>query len=344
MKEPEKIILIRRDNIGDLVCTTPALAALRQAFPRARLALLANTYNAVILQGHPDLDVLYTVQKPKHAPERAKAAVLWGNVRVFRQIRREGFDVAVACGSFTPTLAHHTFMTGARMRLGYVRRPLRFPWYTHPQAEPQDSCHEVEKVCRLLHPLGVTGTQGPLRLFPDPEELARFRAQAAAHPATAGKPLLAVAISARTPNKCWPLVRFAELIEALLAEGRLGVVLLWAPGSATNPLFPGDDEAAAGLRARFGNGLLAYPTPGLPALVAALFGVDLVVTPDTGSLHIAAAAGKPTVALMPPENVAGWHPWQTPAKVLTDAAGVAAIPTAAVLAAVRELAAAHLGA
>ncbi len=343
MREPTSIILIRRDNIGDLVCTTPALAALRQAFPRARLALLANTYNAVILRGHPDLDALYTVQKPKHLPERARAAVLWENVRVYRRIRREGFEAAVACGSFTPTLAHHTFFTGARVRLGYVRRPLRFPWYTHPLPEPWDPCHEVEKVHRLLRPLGVTGAPGPLRLFPEPRELARFRAEALVHPATAGKSLIAVAISARTPNKCWPLERFAGLIEALLADGRLGVVLLWAPGSAHNPLFPGDDEAAAGLQARFGEGVLAYPTPGLPALVAALFGVDLVVTPDTGSLHIAAAAGKPTVAVMPPENVAGWHPWRTPSRVLTDPAGVAAVPTAAVLAAVRELSALHLG-
>ncbi|MCL6621680.1 MAG: glycosyltransferase family 9 protein [Syntrophobacterales bacterium] len=342
MREPRKILLIRRDNIGDLVCTTPALAALRRAFPRARLALLANTYNAAILAGHPDLDALYTLRKPKHTPERARAAVLWENFRVFWRIRRERFDVALACGSFTPTLAHHAFLTGATMRLGYVRRPLPFPWFTHPLAEPGEPCHEVEKVFRLLTPLGVTGPPGPLRLFPDPEELARFRAVAAAHPAAAGRPLVAVAISARGAKKCWPLDRFSELIGALLEEGRVGVVLLWAPGAADNPLFPGDDDAAATLRARFGQALLAYATPRLPALVAALFGVALAVTPDTGSLHIAAAAGKPTVALMPPENVAGWHPWQTPSRVLTHPAGVAAIPTCAVLAAVRELAAAHL--
>jgi len=337
VREPRKIILVRRDNIGDLVCTTPALAALRRAFPRAELALLANSYNAVILAGHPDLDRLYTVRKPKHQPERAKAAVLLENLQVFRLIRRQGYEVAIGCGAYSPTLAHHTFFTGARLRLGYVRHKGLFPWYTHPLPEPSDPCHEVERVFRLLSPLGVQGEPGPLQLFPDPGELARFRAFVAAQPGGADRPLAAVAISARTANKCWPISHFLELIRALLADGRLRVLLLWAPGSAHNPMFPGDDDAAAKIRAQAGEGLLAYPTPRLPALVAALFGADLVVTLDTGSLHVAAAAGKPVVALMPPENVAGWHPWRCPHRVLTHPAGVAAIPVGAVLEAVWEL-------
>ncbi len=341
-RPPRKIILIRRDNIGDLVCTTPALSALRQAFPAAELALLVNTYNAALVAGHPDLDRLYVLEKPKHAPGRLRAAVLWDNFRVFRRIRRERYDVALGCGSFTPTLAHYTFLTGAAVRLGYLRTPGGFPWYTHPLLETPEPLHEVEKVFRLLRPLGVTGEPGDLRLFPDPREVARFQAFKAARLAGSPKPLAAVAISARIRHNRWPLERFSELIRGLLAEGRLAVLLLWAPGSAASPTFPGDDEAAARLLGQFGDAILAYPTPGLPALVAALFGADLVVTLDTGSLHLAAAARKPTVALMTAGKVAGWRPWRTPCRVLTAPERVADIPAVRVLEAVRELQAACL--
>jgi hypothetical protein len=63
---PEKILVIRRDNIGDLVCTTPLIHALRTRFPKARLDLLVNSYNAPLLVGHPDVDHLYVYTKAKH--------------------------------------------------------------------------------------------------------------------------------------------------------------------------------------------------------------------------------------------------------------------------------------
>ena len=51
-----KILVLRRDNIGDLVLTTPVLAALRQRFPHARIEALVNSYSAPVLEGHPDID------------------------------------------------------------------------------------------------------------------------------------------------------------------------------------------------------------------------------------------------------------------------------------------------
>src|SRR5512141_672933 len=58
-----KILVIRRDNIGDLVCTTPLISALRLRHPRAHIAALVNTYNRQLLEGHPDLDAVYAYDK-----------------------------------------------------------------------------------------------------------------------------------------------------------------------------------------------------------------------------------------------------------------------------------------
>ncbi|MES2771423.1 MAG: glycosyltransferase family 9 protein [Pseudomonadota bacterium] len=64
--EAQKILVIRRDNIGDLVCTTPLFSALRKHFPKAHLAALVNSYNAPVLRGNPDLDRVHIYRKAKH--------------------------------------------------------------------------------------------------------------------------------------------------------------------------------------------------------------------------------------------------------------------------------------
>ena len=62
-----KILIIRRDNIGDLACTTPAIAVLRQHFPEAEIGALVNSYNAEVLRGNPNVDHVFVYQKLKHA-------------------------------------------------------------------------------------------------------------------------------------------------------------------------------------------------------------------------------------------------------------------------------------
>jgi ADP-heptose:LPS heptosyltransferase len=335
--DPQKIIFIRRDNIGDLVCTTPAIRAARQAFPQARLSVLVNTYNAEIILKHPDIDQVYVFQKPKHARERNKLAVLWENFGLFRQIRRERYDVAIGCGTYNRTLSHYTFYTGAKRRIGYSREGRGRFFYNVLIPESRQPEHEVVTVFKLLKPLGISGEPGDLFLVPEAAEVEKFSAFKGLHRKSPGKPLLALAISARILHNRWPVAKFIALIERILAQERAEVLILWAPGSQKSPTYPGDDEAAAEIITRFPDAMLAYPTPTLSSLVAALYGIDLALTLDTGSLHIAAAAQKPMVALMNPGKVHAWYPWHTPAHVLTSPGKVEDIPVEDVLAAVNRL-------
>ena len=72
------ILIIRRDNIGDLVCTTPLIGALRQRFPHGWLGALVNSYNAPVLEGNPDLDEVFVYTKAKHrSAGESLAAILW---------------------------------------------------------------------------------------------------------------------------------------------------------------------------------------------------------------------------------------------------------------------------
>lgn len=67
MSEPRRILVIRRDNIGDLVCTLPLIRALREYFPRAWIGALANSYNRDVLMGNPDLKRCSPTPKPSIA-------------------------------------------------------------------------------------------------------------------------------------------------------------------------------------------------------------------------------------------------------------------------------------
>ena len=336
MNAIKKILFIRRDNIGDLVCTTPAIRAVRLKFPEARIAVLANTYNAEMVYGNPDVDEVFVYEKTKHA-NRGRLGVWLGNFRLMRRIKAQKFDVAIGCGSASERLARYTSYTGARRRIGYSEAGDKDRYYNSGVPEPAGEIHEVEKVFALLKVLGIEGEPGPMVLGPDPEEVKNFKAFREKRQPESGRPLLAVAISTRIEVDRWPEEKFTELIDRILDKKLADVLLLWAPGDSANPFFPGEDEVAARIKERFEGRLLAYPTLTLSGLVAALSASDAVLSLNTGSLHIAAALQRPTVALMPGKKAPHWRPWKVLNTVLTTETAVGAIPVEAVLDALASL-------
>ena len=91
-----KFLVVRRDNIGDLVLTTPVFAALKAHFPGARVEALANTYNAPILEGHPDLDAVHAYKKDKHLdPGESRLANWTARLAQYMRLRRSRFDTVI---------------------------------------------------------------------------------------------------------------------------------------------------------------------------------------------------------------------------------------------------------
>ena len=91
------ILVIRRDNIGDLVCTTPMLAALRKAMPDAWIGVLVNQYNVAVMRGNPDVDAVFAYRKAKHrGPGESKLAIWLETAGLLWKLRRKGIEVVVA--------------------------------------------------------------------------------------------------------------------------------------------------------------------------------------------------------------------------------------------------------
>jgi heptosyltransferase-3 len=313
-----KILVVRRDNIGDLVCTTPLLAALRRRHPGAWLGALVNSYNAPVLERNPDLSEVVVYTKLKHLMDGESAlSALGRRAALLWRLRREHLDgVLLATTDFVPRTARLARLLAPRQVVGFSDgspAAVRTLDVALPTA-PLEGRHEVERVFGLAEPFGVVGPIPPLRVVADQVQTARA---AAAFPMGNG-PKIAVQMSARRPRQRWRPERFAALIERLYADHGGRTMLLWAPGGRDDPHHPGDDEKAAGI-ARLVEGRVpfaSYRTAALNELIGALAACDMAITPDGGAMHLAAGLGKPVICFFGDASPQRWRPWGVPQRVL----------------------------
>jgi heptosyltransferase-3 len=310
----QRILVVRRDNIGDLLCTTPLFSALRQRFPDAWLGALVNSYNAPVLQGNPDVDEIYAYRKLKHREHGdSLLSNLWMRYRLITALRRLSLDYVVLAGN-----------AARAMGLARLLRPKSVVAATAAGGRPDVAIeavkgHEVEITFSLARAFGIDGPPPAPSVFPDPAVVARMRSELAAR--VPGAPRwVGIHISARKPSQRWPLERFVELAREIARPGNVGMLLFWSPGPQTDPRHPGDDEKAQALALELRNlPLVAVPTPNLGELIAGLSLCDRVICSDGGAMHLAAALGKPIVCLFGQSDAARWHPWGVPHELLQPA-------------------------
>ena len=300
--EIRTILVVRNDNIGDVLCTTPALRALRKAFPHAHIAILVNAYSEEAIRGNPDVDEVFVYTKYKHKKEEGRLGTWWRMLQMFRRIWARRFDLAFGMrAGFTRSHGWLVYASRARYRVGYAPPPgdpFRF-FLTH--AIPPDPAprHEVERCLDLLHAVGVPAESGPLVFYPrssDEEEADRFFSAAALN---GRDPVVALQPGSRLSLNRWPPERFAALADRLARQGRR-VLLIQAPG---------EGESVRRIMERITAPLLSYAPTSLGSLGAFLKRCALVVCCDGGAMHLAAAVGVPTVALFGATDPRVWGPW-----------------------------------
>jgi heptosyltransferase-3 len=301
-----KILVIRRDNIGDLVCTTPLFSSLRHAFPSAYIAALVNTYSAPVLANNPEIDSVFSYTKGKHGANQQGKLQRWvATFRLLRTLRAHQFDVAIAIGISSVALA----------RLVSPKRIISSGKHAGTNVialERLQSLHAVEAVQKYLSPLGIDAAPGRMKLYPDIALLNRGLTPSPAR----GKPLIGLHLSARKPSQRWPLEHFSALAKKL--HGSLGASFLvfWSPGTESNSQHPGDDEKAERFKlATRELPAYLYPTNQLGELIAAMSLCDLIICGDGGAMHIGAGLNKPVVALFGDSDPQLWRPWQVPCRV-----------------------------
>jgi len=313
--EPKAILVIRRDNIGDLICTTPLFAALRQRFPNTYLAALVNSYNEPAIQGNPHLDAVYSYTKGKHSVDEPIWRAYLRRAKLLWQLRRMRFDyVVLATGGVAFRSLKFARMLRPRQVIGFVTEAVRPSGISLPLSHQGGEClHETEDVFRLLQPLGISGEIPGLTVVADVEQVAKLRAALPPSISQGSGPLLALHISARKEKQRWPVERFAELAHRLHAEHAARFLIFWSPGDENNPFHPGDDGKAKRLLSLMADLPVApIPTAHLSGLIAGLSLCDAAVLSDGGAMHVAAGLGKPLVCFFGNSSAERWHPWKVP--------------------------------
>jgi ADP-heptose:LPS heptosyltransferase len=303
-----RVLLVRLDNLGDVLLTTPGFRAIRQALPEAHLALLAGSAGCDIGRLDPDIDetILYHApnedvyfQLPQD-PGREFAAV--------EALREHDFDAAVIFTSYKQSAlpaAYLCYLASIPIRTaGSFEGPGSLLTHRHRYEETVPLKHETLRGLELTRSLGFPPVEPEMVLVPreeDEEGAARLLERHAV------ESFVLVHPGASASSRAYPPERYREVIEGLAAQSGLPVLVTGGPDEEDlTHHVAGSSGIALGGETSFGE-------------FAALTGrAAVVVTNNTGTTHIASALKRPVVTVFagtnPPEQ---WGPWRTPNRLLT---------------------------
>lgn len=280
----ERIAVLRSNGIGDFVVAVPALAALRAAYPEARITYLGTTWHPDLLSGRPgpwdDVVVVPPYPGVRGDDESTRDTV---EVREFLARQRlEGYDLAVQLHGGGANSNPFVAALGARTTVGSrdtgappLDRWVPYVYYQH-------------EILRFLEVVGLVGAV-PVQLEPRLEVTAADRAAAAAVLDGAPGPLVAIHPGATDPRRRWPAEWFGRVADELAVRGaRVAVV-----GHGTD-----DERAAATIEASTSAPVVnLVGRLSMSAMMGVLERAHVVVANDSGPRHLAAAVGTATVGI-----------------------------------------------
>ncbi|HTI15553.1 MAG TPA: lipopolysaccharide heptosyltransferase II [Dictyobacter sp.] len=313
---PRRILVLRMDLIGDLVLSLTVVRLLKKTYPEAEIDLLALPGSAKIIGNDPDIAQI--IPYDPNIWRRPKALLQQKNWHQLKQLRQQlqaqHYDLAVSI--FGPWAALLSVVSGARRRLGFGQES--YPGMmtdTVPGAhwEPEDHLHEVDYCLRLAQAAGATVQPDDRvpRLFVDEQARHDVDTLLAQEQIRADQPLIACHVSATNgQSKRWPIPYWARLLDRLIREDHYNVVLTGAPADLPliEDILHRMKETPVNLAAR----------TSLIQLAALLQRADLVLTGDSGPMHIAAAVGTALIAIHGPTDPAMSGPVSPHATVLRD--------------------------
>ncbi len=322
-----KVLILRpHQGLGDLLLATPALRALKAAYPAVKVHFLADTYNVVAIQDNPRLDKVWVWDK-----DRMKNPFqLW---RFLRALRAERFTIALPLSSHVPSFTSYFLArtSGAKAVWAYDSSPFygEAVWSRHlanvelknrPENDP-----EWVKFMELFRPL--IGASRPedftpeFTLKPENETWAQDIWRKIQLPPARKKVGLFFGGNPDRPERLWPPDYWGELAVKLQKNEGMSLLAIVPP----EDFLSGSRALEKGIYPQIVHRLLESPPvfadKDLARVAAFLKGLDLFVCVDGGLFHIAVASGVPTLGLFFKTDPARWKPpvpWATVLRPLDD--------------------------
>lgn len=282
--EPQNIIVRMPNWIGDLVMATPILSDLRKAYPGARITAMCRQPICELLKDDPQIDELFCFSKASGFGRRSEKR------NIVEKLRKGKFDLGI--------LLTHSFSSAWLFWLGHVRTRIgyeanwRKPLLTHSFPFPSQiqNQHLVNTYKMLLTHLGIPVSDTAPRLYLSPKEIEEARMLLRQRGVPDDAPVVGINPGATYGSaKCWLPERFREVTERLLMDPDLYIVYF---GDVSSSLLC--KNICADLKERVIN---FAGTTNLRELASLISLCDVLLTNDSGPMHIADAVGTTLVAL-----------------------------------------------
>lgn len=299
---PREICIVMLSAIGDAVHVLPVANALKRAWPECRITWIVQPVPHALVSAHPAIDDFVVFR-------RRRGVGAWRSYRdLARTLRGRSFDLLLALQVYFKA-GLITALAPARVKLGFDRRRARdAQWlFTDHRIPPHPPQHVQDQYLEFLDWLGVDPHPVTWGLRPTSAECEAQRTFFGA----LDRPACAVVVGTSKPEKNWTADGYARVLERVEAEHGLRPVLVGGPARAERRMA---DAVLAGTRARVVDTL----GDDVRRLLWLLEGSALVITPDTGPLHIARAVGTPVVSLFGRTNPRRSGPYQAYRDLIVD--------------------------
>jgi len=306
----QRVLCIRLDTLGDMIMTTPALKAIKETHPQAQVTLMTSSAGSGIAPQMPMVDELIVYDAPwlKATAPRTSSEPEYA---MFQQLRERGFDAAIIFTVYSQNplpSAFMCYMAGIPLRLAHCREnPYQLLTHYIREPEPQQfTRHEVQRQLDLVASIGCH-TADPRMTLEIPaaarQRISRLLAELGLDD---WHPWMVIHPGATAPSRRYPPEHFAQVARSLVQAG-IPVVF-----TGTEP----ERELVASIQEQmrvFSHSLVGQLS--LAELTALLAAAPLLISNNTGPVHMAAAVGTPVVdlyALTNPQHT----PWGIPHRVL----------------------------
>lgn len=290
--DPRNILIIDFGQLGDVVLSLPALRAVRERFPRAKITVAVGKPGAEVINLSGYADETLVVDRVSLRDGFKPVSVL-RLFKLVKDVRRKKFDFVIDLHSLSETNVLG-FLSGASKRL-FARKPGRSLDYLAnfnppPPAETDHrKRHLIDRYLDVLIPLEIKKAERLPTLKPRPADNAALERILKKAKAEAGAPLVGLFPGAGHPSRRWPLQQFASLAEFLIRNDQVKVLVFVGPE---------EREFVKDIRRQFPSSVVVLDHLTIPQLAAAQARLAAFVSNDTGPMHIASAVGTPVVLLL----------------------------------------------
>jgi heptosyltransferase-3 len=289
-----KIIFLKRDKLGDLLLTTPALQHLKNLNPNIKLSVVAPESSGWILKNAPFVDQLYIYPQPKSFNFKSIISIFLQAI-IFLRIRKEGYDVAIAAGGeYSHRAVKRLLWMGAKKTISFVPKNTFVSGITDPitiSTHKKSALHESQRILHLLKPIIQSQKEYKLEKvwFEPPQEWLKEAKKFLLKHNLRIKTYIVIGLGARREKKQPSREQIIETAKYVYKKYKLKTILVWTPGNKNNKTYPGDDDLAFEILNGAPQVIIPLRAP-LNLTIGVIWLAKKSIFPDSGLMHFAAAS------------------------------------------------------